>query len=402
MASAAADLQQWLSWARLKPRDLTYRPKFHLLAHAAKQCRLFGPLKNVATERYESINAVQRQAAMHTNRSAPSKDIARRMEDRELVLHWASKGQLRREDEELQEDDTQATPRPLEGGSLLGDTLHSQSVKAIHKIWIKTDEAAREPGSFQEAGASAMYRALFDENDIGFDVKEEGENLPALDAELKVRQGKSLVTLAGEECAEGNFVSLRRPSLGTRREKYDYTVARIKSIWASSNQSVVLARVELFTLKKAGKYGCAELIGTGECRVLAAKDVVQLLNAQHHCLAHGCKIDSEAGSSRIERQTVRYSIPAIKHLGLRGSTPKYILNEYLHRFPPAELASLTANPTPIKMTTLDTIVSEAMKKMPSPPKKSRTGSNKRARLEDSDEDDDEFADADDDMYDADV
>ncbi|CAE6529069.1 unnamed protein product [Rhizoctonia solani] len=53
------------------------KPKFHVLLHLPEHIRRFGPATLFATETFESYNAVIRLRSIHSNRHAPSHDIAR-------------------------------------------------------------------------------------------------------------------------------------------------------------------------------------------------------------------------------------------------------------------------------------------------------------------------------------
>jgi hypothetical protein len=52
------------------------KPKFHVILHLPNHIRRFGPATLFATEAFESFNAVIRAKSIHSNRHAPSKDIA--------------------------------------------------------------------------------------------------------------------------------------------------------------------------------------------------------------------------------------------------------------------------------------------------------------------------------------
>lgn len=78
--------------AKCAPQLLTDKGKIHLLVHMPFFVLRFGPLLGPSTERYESFNAVFRECSIHSNRQAPSRDIAARFAAFDRVRHIASGG----------------------------------------------------------------------------------------------------------------------------------------------------------------------------------------------------------------------------------------------------------------------------------------------------------------------
>ncbi|KAJ7933595.1 hypothetical protein B0H13DRAFT_1507878, partial [Mycena leptocephala] len=52
------------------------KPKFHVILHLPAHVRRFGRAMLFATDGFESTNAIIRSASVHSNRYAPSLDIA--------------------------------------------------------------------------------------------------------------------------------------------------------------------------------------------------------------------------------------------------------------------------------------------------------------------------------------
>ncbi|KAL9935794.1 hypothetical protein V8E36_005371 [Tilletia maclaganii] len=75
----------FVSYARIVPAALPRKPKLHLLTHAINDLLRFGPLPTLSAERFESFNAIVRQASIFSNRKQPSRDIARRLADEEMM-----------------------------------------------------------------------------------------------------------------------------------------------------------------------------------------------------------------------------------------------------------------------------------------------------------------------------
>lgn len=68
------------------------KSKFHIILHLPKHIRRFGPAILFATEAFESFNAVIRAKSIHSNRQAPSRDIAMAFAQGNRVRHLLSGG----------------------------------------------------------------------------------------------------------------------------------------------------------------------------------------------------------------------------------------------------------------------------------------------------------------------
>lgn len=70
------------------------KPKFHILLHLTEHIRHFGPAILFATEAFESFNAIICAKSVHSNRHAPSRDIARAFAQGNRIRHLLSGGQF--------------------------------------------------------------------------------------------------------------------------------------------------------------------------------------------------------------------------------------------------------------------------------------------------------------------
>lgn len=70
------------------------KPKFHIILHLPDHIKRLGPAPLFATEAFESYNALIRTESVHSNRQAPSRDIALAFAHSNRVRHLISGGQF--------------------------------------------------------------------------------------------------------------------------------------------------------------------------------------------------------------------------------------------------------------------------------------------------------------------
>jgi hypothetical protein len=78
--------------ASIDPTKIILKIKYHLLSHLRQDIIRFGPLLGVATETYESFNAIFRFCSILSNHLAPSRDIAIQLGEQEMLRHFLSGG----------------------------------------------------------------------------------------------------------------------------------------------------------------------------------------------------------------------------------------------------------------------------------------------------------------------
>ncbi|KAF8148461.1 hypothetical protein B0H34DRAFT_679784 [Crassisporium funariophilum] len=78
--------------ALIDPTKIIAKIKYHLLPHLKEDILCFGPLVGVATEVFESFNAIFRFCSVFSNHLAPSRDISCQLASQETVKHLLSGG----------------------------------------------------------------------------------------------------------------------------------------------------------------------------------------------------------------------------------------------------------------------------------------------------------------------
>lgn len=78
--------------ALIDPTKIGAKIKYHLLSHIREDIIRFGPMVGVATEVFESFNAIFRYCLILSNHLAPSRDIAYQLANQESIKHFLSGG----------------------------------------------------------------------------------------------------------------------------------------------------------------------------------------------------------------------------------------------------------------------------------------------------------------------
>lgn len=129
--------------AKWSPRWFN-KPKFHILLHLPEHVRRFGPAILFATESFESFNAVIRAKSVHSNRHAPSRDIARQFAQWNRVRHALSGGRIPLRSIQIDNKST----RPL-----LAEDIDLSAVRNADKLTSNRDEVVK-------AGQAGLWRLV--------------------------------------------------------------------------------------------------------------------------------------------------------------------------------------------------------------------------------------------------
>ncbi|THU81725.1 hypothetical protein K435DRAFT_823377 [Dendrothele bispora CBS 962.96] len=181
--TAAANVQD--AFALIDPTKIIRKIKLHLLSHLSEDIRAFGSLIGVATEVFESFNAVFRFCSVLSNHQAPSRDIARQLGDQESLKHR------------------------LMGGTWFDDTA---------KEWTQSGASV----------CSLMKNHRFLRNMLGWSVDEQKNpakrevkldetlgkhaiNKNDFNTECAWTKGKAVIAASTDECRVGSWVFCRSP-----------------------------------------------------------------------------------------------------------------------------------------------------------------------------------------------
>ncbi|KAJ3781388.1 hypothetical protein GGU10DRAFT_277639 [Lentinula aff. detonsa] len=138
---AVANVQDM--FAEIDPTKILRKAKIHLLGHIPEDTRRFGPLIGMATEVFESFNAVFRFCSVLSNHLAPSRDISRQTGSQESLKHRLSGGKAFNKAEAKWESVGPGTRSLLKAQPILQSILG----------W--TDQKHSEPGMYRNSSSEA-------------------------------------------------------------------------------------------------------------------------------------------------------------------------------------------------------------------------------------------------------
>ncbi|RDB27987.1 hypothetical protein Hypma_002121 [Hypsizygus marmoreus] len=291
------------------------KPKFHILVHLVDHIRQFGPAILFATEAFESFNAIIRAKSVHSNRHAPSRDIAYGFAQGNRIRHILSHGlfvlQPLRKTPDNQPTSSNprfsrnvsdwkaagAGPRSLVSapntvtqylglGQKATQIQHGicTSDKAPPRLFANTLTGQQLPGSFGESG------------------------------QRKFRTNVEVQLFNGDCCRVGDHVVARdhqQPNV-TFIANVVEIIQQVGSVSDMSRTPDAILVQTATTSRSAVPYGMPAIDLQDEWRLLSMADVICTVNAQHNCAENRC---TDSGTQPVyqERQLTEHTRPIIQH-----------------------------------------------------------------------------------------
>ncbi|EIM81338.1 uncharacterized protein STEHIDRAFT_66542 [Stereum hirsutum FP-91666 SS1] len=277
------------------------KPKFHVVLHLPDHINNLGPAMLYATEGFESFNAVIRSHSIHSNRHAPSRDIARAMAQCSRVRHLLSGGYFL----ERGIDDHRAGRR----GSK--DTLtevaesgrspwldQSKVPWSDPSLWRNIGPSPRKLLDIDNFGSRILHLDRFN-TDFGSNLYSRNESavntISRLVAATTVRLATWVTAVNGDRGKLGSWVlwwdtesahTPTRPNLGR--------VVEIVQIQEHSD--AVLGHSQLVVVDEARigdpheLYNMPQVTLLGRLKALVPKDLLGTINVQHNCRDLKCTV----------------------------------------------------------------------------------------------------------------
>ncbi|KAG9097101.1 hypothetical protein FRC06_007956 [Ceratobasidium sp. 370] len=278
--------------AKCAPQLLVDKGKVHLLVHMPFFVLRFGPLLGPDTERYESFNSVFRECSIHSNRQAPSRDIAAKFAAFDRTRHVAPGGcWFNRETKTWQ----RAGPHVL---------ALAQSSLFLRKILGSKDPAVKPPGSVVVPSKSPIT-TWANTKLLPFACP------PRLNQDSPMRLAATFKTQCGDTASSGSHIAFR--PIDSEPDS-QLMLGRVHEIWATQSGSgppcVLLYPFDWVPDDSTLNMPAVQL--RGDLVFTTVSNVHGVINLQHRCASTGCK-DTGHVTVRQERQDTDVTQKAIKH-----------------------------------------------------------------------------------------
>ncbi|KAK7045374.1 hypothetical protein VNI00_007623 [Paramarasmius palmivorus] len=283
------------------------KPKFHILLHLPDHIRRFGPAILFATEAFESFNAVIRAKSVHSNRQAPSRDIALAFAQGNRIRHLLSEGMFKERDidGQIRSDRRWIGPGP-------------------RKLINSTDNTVRDYLGIPSGAGDDWKKGTCIQSKkppLPFQQTQTFRHFPQQQhSDAKYQDMKTAILLNGDPCKAGSHVIVR----DSKRESGvgGYFVGRVEEI---------VRRVENISIGEVGKatpdwilvevadhrtinsnYNMPALAYTQRRLMIDIRDIRGTVNAPHDCISNGCGL---TGTQMIyqEREVTSHVLPRIEH-----------------------------------------------------------------------------------------
>ncbi|KAI0828596.1 hypothetical protein BC628DRAFT_1428616 [Trametes gibbosa] len=309
--------------AALSPGLLTEKNKFHILAHLPDNIERFGPALLFSTERYESFNHVFRLCSIHSNRQAPSRDIAKTFANQDRCRHIASGG--------FWQDKASGSWVCAGNGVLRHISEHPINARLLGLA----PEKPTTPGDITLLPLPP--RQLNQPPPRHPVVTWSGTDCSRIVPPLEPKPGEwhraaSFITQSGDQASVGDEVFVHCPtSMGS------YSVSAIVAPTGTGQAQVILeilsstsptlysswiiVRESTVQPEKHAQLKMPKICRDGPVRVVSPMAVEFAVNVQHDCIAGGCTV---SGSQRLrqEREDSTRTRVVVEH----RDTTNYILN----------------------------------------------------------------------------
>ncbi|KAG8701329.1 hypothetical protein FRC08_004137 [Ceratobasidium sp. 394] len=278
--------------AKCAPNLLVDKGKVHLLVHMPLFVLRFGPLLGPDTERFESFNSVFRECSVHSNRQAPSRDIAAKFAEFDRTRHVLSGGHWFNHDTNTWE---------TAGAHVLA--LAQTSPFLINILGCK--DPITPPAGTAVVRSKAPTTAWAQAELSAFECP------PRLTPELLVRCAVTLQTQCGDKAAPGSHVAFW---MMDSKPDSPRMLGRIHAIWAPQDEEApICVLLHPFNWgSDDSTLGMPAVSLRDDLVMTTVQDILGVINLQHRCDFAACT-DKGQVVIRQERRDTSATQKAIQH-----------------------------------------------------------------------------------------
>ncbi|KAF8140706.1 hypothetical protein K438DRAFT_1531072, partial [Mycena galopus ATCC 62051] len=261
--------------AQIDPSKIMTKIKYHLLAHIDLDAIRLGPLIGVATEIFESFNAVFRFCSIYSNHLAPSRDIAIQLGQQETVKHQLTGGRWL----------AKSTGDWQVAGAGVRNFIEKHPI--LQRLVGWTPEKPLKHGDTKliplKRGIQTRLVELLKATNAARAL-----NFGQYDADSEWMRCKTVVSESLDECSVGTWVFAKSHS-----DTGLIICGRLTDILCNQLGTAIVV-IELFQLLRARhpRYGMPVLArrdGETTFSILPAKNIKFDFNTQHDCFSAKCE-----------------------------------------------------------------------------------------------------------------
>ncbi|KAF5341196.1 hypothetical protein D9611_006121 [Ephemerocybe angulata] len=276
----------------------------------------FGPAILFATEAFESFNAIIRAKSVHSNRQAPSRDIAAAFAQGGRIRHFLSGGYFLKLTASCVNESGKTQVLTSPPFSSLRSDWATASPKALQLVeppsvaalYLGLRRTAKKRFCHREGAGKAKVRL--------YSALQAGAILPeAVAPNTKFYLCSDFQLQGGDKCSPGHFVIASQAEGG----KYIGRVKEILQLINSTSTKPDAILLERFTLRTIphplNRYGLPDLEREGSWALVRYEDLLCTVNAQHACAVLKCgatgtaNVPQERAVSEQTRSTIVHVNP---------------------------------------------------------------------------------------------
>ncbi|KAJ7751599.1 hypothetical protein B0H16DRAFT_1839904 [Mycena metata] len=309
-----AEIENFLLCAARWTNRWFNKPKFHIFVHLPAHIRRFGPAILFATEAFESFNAIIRAKSVHSNRHAPSRDIAHAFAQGNRIRHLLSGGLFLLKPSVEAANNTTASSQTV----LVAPTVPlSQQIISSSKADWRT--VGKGPQSLVASHCTVTGYLGLDQKKkpaAGVCVADKTGPKRLEETQSKARipawtpgpgsfqTQKTLSLVNGDICEPGSFVIVHHPhQLGqTFVGRIEEILQKTGSLASFASQADVILLQHVLIDTSRTRYGMPSIKFLEEWSMHTTEKLICTVNVQHNCIDNNC---GPTGSQPVYQERVK-------------------------------------------------------------------------------------------------